>query len=79
MHRVRLVFARDRASVSDDSRFHVALQGKTVLENFAPATMKSPVEVHEFQVPIAGELTIALTPADKNSTTVLSGVEIVRE
>lgn len=78
-HRVRLVFARDPAAGDNTAKFSVGLQGKTVLENYSPPTTGSRVDVREFQAPIAGDLTITLDPADKGGTTVLGGIEILRE
>ena len=55
------------------------LQGKTEIQGFTLPEHGSRVTVREFHVPIAGELTITLTPVDSGDTTVLCGVEIIQE
>lgn len=81
-HTVRLHFAEPGGLAPGARVFHVALQGKTVLENFDPAR-EAPggTLVREFRgIPIGAELRLRLTAAPgSQAPPVLCGIEFAAE
>lgn len=81
-HTVRLHFAEPGDLAPGARVFHVALQGRTVLENFDPAREASGgTLVREFRaIPIGAELRIRLTTAPgSQAPPVLCGIEFAAE
>ncbi|MBP7050966.1 MAG: PQQ-binding-like beta-propeller repeat protein [Phycisphaerae bacterium] len=80
---VHLHFMEPRDKRPGERRFHVALNGRTLLEDFdivAQAGSPNKGIVKTFQGIRASDfLTVSLTPADANSETILCGIEIVAE
>ncbi|MEK7781091.1 MAG: RICIN domain-containing protein, partial [Verrucomicrobiota bacterium] len=80
-HRVRLHFAETYWSAAGQRRFHVSINGASVLSNFdvwAAAGAKNRAVIREFNVlpNASGQIVIQLSSVVDNAT--LAGVEIVR-
>lgn len=80
---VRLHFMEPEDKRPGERRFDVALNGRTVLEDFDIASEAGAPHVgivRTFQGIRASDfVTVSLTPADANSETILCGIEIVAE
>lgn len=80
---VRLHFMEPEDKKAGERRFDVALNGRTVLEDFdivAEAGFPNVGIVRTFKgIQTSDFVTISLTPADANRETILCGIEIVAE